>query len=522
MKLVNLRDRDLQKMVKIINKTLRGGILIVFSFLAGCTLGPDYKEPPVVVSDKFKEAAPGWKVATPCDEFDRGDWWHIYNDPELSCLLEKVDVSNQNIKVAEAQYRHACAILREARAAYFPTVLGNASAIRQQNSFGSFSTSGNGINGNPSTSTTTINTDSSNLNTVYAVSLTANWEPDLWGTVRRTVEANSALAQMSQAQLAAVRLSMQTTLVQSYYQLRNVDSDQKLLDETVRDYRKALELTKNRYKAGVNYRLDVVQAETQLSSAEAQAIDNRINRALFEHAIAVLVGEPPACFCLAPKPLKKDVPHIPVQIPSELLERRPDIAAAERLVAASNAQIGVAIAAFYPTITLSGTFGYSSAGLSKLFTQPSKFWSLGVNLAETIFDGGLRLAVLEAANATYDQNVASYRQTVLTAFQAVEDSLATLHILDKELVKQKELVNNAEKVLSITMNQYKAGTQQYTNVVLAQISLFTARKTYIDMRGRQMVASAALVSALGGGWDRVTLEKTKKCCPSLNLNFNSA
>ncbi len=491
---------------------MRMWITLLCLFLYGCTMGPNYVEPPCVdIPEEFKEAAPGWKVATPCDDCDRGDWWKIYHDPELSCLLEKIDVSNQNIKVAEAQYRQACAILKEARAAYFPTVTANASAIRQKNSFGSFTS--NATTTTSSTSTvTTLGTDTSNLNTVYTAALSATWEPDLWGTVRRTVEANSYLTQMSQAQLAAVRLSMQTTLVQTYYQLRNVDSDQQLLDNTVVDYRKTLELTKNRYKAGVSFSLDVAQAETQLNTAEAQAIDNRINRAIYEHAIAVLVGVPPSCFALAPKPLRQDVPNIPSEIPCELLERRPDIAAAERLVAASNAQIGVAIAAFYPSLTLSGTYGYSSSGLGNLISEPTKFWSLGVNLAETIFDGGLRLAVLEATNATYDQNVASYRQTVLAAFQGVEDNLSTLHYLKDELVKQKELVGTAEKVLRITMNQYKAGTQQYTNVVLAQISLFTARKTYIDLKGRQMVASAALVSALGGGWDREALKMTLKCC----------
>lgn len=478
------------------------GLFSLILNLYGCTMGPNYTGAPCIdIPDKYKEAAPGWKVASPCDDCDKGDWWKIYKDPELTCLLERIDVSNQNLKKAEAQYRQAIAILKEARAAYFPTVVGNASALRQQNSFGSFT---NGT-GSTTSSVTTLGTDSSNLNTNYSVSLTANWEPDLWGTVRRTVEANAALAQMSQAQLEAVRLSMQTTLVQTYFELRYVDSNQRLLEKTVQDYKKALELTKNRYKSGVSYSLDVVQAETQLSSAEAQAIDNRINRALYEHAIAVLVGEPPSCFCLAEKPLREDMPKIPAEIPCELLERRPDIAAAERLVAASNAQIGVAIAAFYPTMTLTGTFGHTSSGLGNLFSEPTKFWSLGVNLAETIFDGGLRLAVLEATNAVYDQNVASYRQTVLTAFQAVEDNLSTLSFLKKEIVKQRELVNNAERVLNITTNQYKAGTQQYTNVVLAQISLFTARKNYNDIRGRQMVASAALVSALGGGWDKACL-----------------
>lgn len=499
-------------MTNKMNIKLSHTFFLCFILLSGCTMGPNYKEPCVLIPDKFKEAAPGWKVSNPCDDCDRGDWWSIYNEPELSCLLEQVDISNENIKLAEAQYRQACAILKEARAAYFPTVTGNMSALRQQNSIGAFTntTTASGL----SSTTVGTATDTRNLNTNYAISLTANWEPDLWGTVRRTVESNTALAQMSQAQLAAVRLSMQTTLVQSYFQLRNVDSDQKLLNDTVIDYRKALELTKNRYNKGVSSRLDVLQAETQLNTAEALAIEIGINRAQFEHAIAVLVGVPPSCFSLPAKPLKKEVPVVPLQIPSALLERRPDIAAAERLVTSSNAQIGVAIAAFFPTLTLTGTGGYTSNGIGNLLTEPSKFWSVGANLAETIFDGGLRLAVLEATNAVYDQNVASYRQTVLTAFQTVEDDLATQRLLRKELVKQRELVNNAEKVLTFTLNQYKAGLLQYTNVVLAQISLYTARKTYIDLRGRALVSSAALIKDLGGGWDKCELRKTLNCCPS--------
>lgn len=481
--------------------------MVIFTLtLTACTKGPNYVEPAAPVPEKFKEAAPGWKVAHPRDDCDRGDWWDIYQDSELSCLLERVDVSNQNIRVAAAQYRQACSLLSQARAAYFPTMTGNMSALRQKNSFGGFTTGSGGTSVTTTATTiTTLGTDTSNLNTNYTPGITASWVPDLWGTVRRTVEANKASAQVSKAQLAAVRLSMQTTLVQTYFELRYVDANQKMLDDTVRDYRIALALTKNRYKAGVSYSLDVAQAETQLSTAEAQAIENRVNRALYEHAIAVLIGEAPACFSLIPRSWNVKLPLIPSQIPCELLERRPDIAAAERQVAASNAQIGVAIAAFYPNLTLTGSYGYSSPGLGNLISVPTKYWSLGFNLAETLFDGGLRLAALESANANYDQTVASYRQTVLTAFQGVEDNLSTLRILKKELIKQQEVMTNAEKVLNISMNQYKAGTQQYSVVVQAQISLFAARKTYIDLRSRLMVTSAALISALGGGWDKAQI-----------------
>ncbi|WP_341313816.1 efflux transporter outer membrane subunit [Paraburkholderia sp. IMGN_8] len=451
--------------------------------LAGCAVGPDYKRPAAQIPASYKEAAPGWKVAQPADQQDRGNWWTIYEDPQLNTLEDKLNASNQTVAQFAAAYRQARALVGEARAAYFPTVGASAGATRSGN--GSSSTS----------------SSSSRVSNSFNAQLVASWEPDLWGSVSRSVNAQKAGQQGAAADLANARLSAQATLAQTYFSLRTLDSTQKLLDETVAAYQLSLQLTQNKYAAGVAARSDVIQAQTQLQSAQAAAIDNGVQRAQDEHAIAVLVGEPASTFSIPPTPLTATPPVVPAQMPSALLERRPDIASAERKAAAANEQIGVAIAAFFPTLTLSATGGFQSSVFSQLLTVPSRFWTLGPQLAATIFDAGLRQAKTEAARATYDQDVAAYRQTVLAAFQDVEDNLASQRILAQEIVVQQQAVESARQAVAIVTNEYKAGTVGYVNVLTAQTTAFTAEQKLENIAGQRMVSSVGLVKALGGGWD---------------------
>ena len=454
--------------------------------LAGCAVGPDYKRPTTEIPASYKEAAPGWKVAQPADQHDRGDWWTIYNDTELNALEDKLNTSNQTVAQYAAAYRQARALVGEARAAYFPVISGSAGLTR----------SGTGSSG-----ASTISGTRSGVSNSYNLQLDASWEPDLWGKVSRTVSAQEASQQGAAATLANARLSAQGTLAQTYFSLRSLDAMQKLLDDTVVAYEKSLKLTQNQYAQGVAARSDVIQAQAQLQSAQAAAIDNGIARAQDEHAIAVLVGEPPSTFSIAPSPLTATPPAVPAQMPSALLERRPDIAAAERAAKAANEQIGVAIAAFFPSLTLSASGGFESSVLSQLLTAPARFWTLGPQLAGTIFDGGLREAQTNAARAAYDQDVAVYRQTVLAAFQDVEDNLASQRILEQEIVVQQQAVESASQALDIVTNQYKSGTVGYLNVLAAQTTAFTAEQKLASLAGERMVSSVGLVKALGGGWD---------------------
>jgi NodT family efflux transporter outer membrane factor (OMF) lipoprotein len=454
---------------------------ILFSMLlCACNSGPNYKPPAVEVPEHYKEAPKGWKVAQPKDDCDRGNWWVVFGDPILNSLEDELQISNQNIKLAIAQYSQATALVKGGRAAYFPTIGAAGSAIR----------------GKPSTPSVL----STKPSTHYLAQLSAGWEPDLFGTVRRTVEANSAAASASKAQLGLVRLSMQANLAQYYFQLRTTDLDQRLLNDTVKSYQEALKLTRVRYQEGIISELDILQAETQLKTAEAQAEDNLIWRSQLEHAIAVLIGKPPSCFALAKAigPLKP--PSVPMELPCDLLERRPDIAQTERLVKQANANVGVAVAAFFPTLTFSSAGGYDNTILRRLFTTPPSFWSLGSQLAGTIFDGGLRSATKNAAWAIYHQTVATYRQTVLTAFQEVEDNLVALKRLSKEIALQQQVVRHASKALDITLKQYKVGTVSYTDVIIAQNTLYSAKRNETDTRGRQMLSTVLLIKALGGGW----------------------
>jgi NodT family efflux transporter outer membrane factor (OMF) lipoprotein len=458
--------------------------------LTGCSVGPNYVRPVAEAPPAYKEAQ-GWKVAEPKDQQPRGNWWEVFNDPQLSSLLTQVEISNQTLKAAEARVREARALTQAARAAFFPVVTANASASRSGRGTGAASGGSSGVQGN----------SGGGVGNSYNLALDVNWEVDLWGRIRRTVEASEATAQASAADLEAAKLSAQATLAEDYFLLRVQDAQIRLLNDTVAAYEKSLQLTRNQYAVGVVGRVDVAQAETQLSSTRAQAIDAAIQRAQLEHAIAVLVGKPPAEFSVAVADVPAGFPDIPAGIPSELLERRPDIAAAERRAAAANAQIGVAEAAFFPSLTLSATGGFQSSLLSHLISLPSRYWSIGTALAQTIFDAGLRRAQTAQAIATYDENVANYRQTVLAGFQEVEDNLAALRILEQEAVVQDDAVRSARESVTITLNQYRAGTANYLAVVVVQATALANERAALAILGRRLDASVALIKALGGGWN---------------------
>jgi NodT family efflux transporter outer membrane factor (OMF) lipoprotein len=465
--------------------------------LAGCAVGPDYHRPSAPSAASYKETPAGWKVAQPADQTDRGNWWSVYDDARLSALMDQLDKSNQTIAQYAAAYRQARALVAEARAAYFPTLSLSASASRSGQRF---SSRGNSL-GSAGVGT------SSGIGNAFSVALDASWEPDLWGKVSRTVAAQKAGQEGAAADFANARLSAQATLAQTYFQLRALDAMQKLLDDTVSAYAQALKLTQNQYAQGVVARSDVIQAQTQLQSAQAAAIDNGVARAQDEHAIAVLVGQTASTFSIPSIPLDAEPPSVPVGVPSELLERRPDIAAAERRTAAANEQIGVAIAAYFPSLTLSAQGGYQNSVLSNLFTLPSRFWSVGPTLAATLFDAGLRHAQTEAARAAYDQQAAVYRQTVLGAFQEVEDDLASQRILAQEVVVQRQAVDSAKQALAIVTNEYKAGTVAYVNVLTAQTTAFSAEQKLANLAGQRMVSSVGLVKALGGGWNAAQIDR---------------
>ena len=450
-------------------------------FLSSCMVGPEYVRPTVEAPVAYKESD-GWKVAQPQDTVIRGTWWEIFNEPQLNALEAQIDISNQNVIAAEAQFRQARALVREARAGYFPTV-----------------TVGPGVTQSRPPSLTA--TTSARTTTNYSLPLDVAWEVDVWGRIRRTVEANQASAQVSAADLEAVRLSVQAALAQAYFQLRTYDAQQDLLERTVAAYRKSVELTKNRYAAGVASQGEVDQAEAQLKTTQAQLIDVGVQRAQTEHAIALLLGKAPLDFALPDTPLVTPPPSIPVGVPSELLERRPDIAAAERSMAAANAQIGITEAAFFPTLTLSASGGFESTSITQWLTWPMRFWSVGAGISQTVYDGGLRRAQVDFARAGYTATVATYRQTVLAAFQAVEDNLAALRILEQEAQVQAEAVAAAQRSEAVTTNQYKAGIVTYLNVITTQTIALTNEINAVQILGRRMTAAVLLVEALGGGWN---------------------
>jgi NodT family efflux transporter outer membrane factor (OMF) lipoprotein len=454
--------------------------------LAACKAGPDYVKPDVRLPAGYKEtAADGgvWKVAEPADHAERGKWWTVYGDPLLNALEDVATSSNEDLKVAESQYRQARAFAQAARGAYLPTVTAGASVTR-------FRESRNAHNAPADTGPATE----------YRLPLDVSWELDIWGRVRRSVESAQASAQASAAQFAAVRLSIQTELAIDYFLLRGIDAEKQVLDRTLVAYRKAHELTLNRREGGIASDADVAQAETQLRTAQAQAVNLGVQRAQLEHAIAVLLGKAPADFSIPETALDAAPPAIPLALPSELLERRPDIAAAERQVASANAQIGVAKAAFYPSLSLGAGFGFESAKASNWFDWPSRFWSVGPAAAMTLFDAGRRQALSDQAIAAYDGTVAAYRQTVLAAFQDVEDNLAELRILAEEARITDEAVKASQRSVSQTMNRYNAGASSYLEVVVAQTFALTNERAAADVARRRMMASARLVKAAGGGW----------------------
>ena len=459
--------------------------ILVFACLtlAGCAVGPDYHRPEAPVPATYKELE-GWHTAQPRDALPRGSWWTVFGDSELDALMKRVDISNQNIRAAEARVRQARAVADQARASLFPNVNATGSVTRSK---------APSLSNQPNFATGAVNN--------YNVGLTVPaWEVDLWGHIRRNIESQEASWQASAADLEGARLSARATLAQDYFALRVADTTRRLLEETVQAYQRSLELTQNRYKAGVVARVDVVQAEVQLKSAQAQLIDVGVNRAQLEHAIAMLVGEPPANFALAPADLTLKVPDVPVALATELLERRPDIAAAERAMAAANAQIGVAKSAYFPTLTLTASTGFRAQTLANLFSAPSRFWSLGAAAAEGLFDAGARRAASEQAAAAYDAQVATYRQTVLASFQDVEDNLAALRILEQEAALQEDVVQSARHALDLTINQYQQGVVSYLNVITAQTTAYNNQSAAVNVLGRRLTAAVGLIRALGGGW----------------------
>jgi NodT family efflux transporter outer membrane factor (OMF) lipoprotein len=468
-------------------------IPILLAILSACTVGPDYVRPKAETPPAYKELE-GWKKAEPSDHIPRGSWWTIFNDPELNSFEEQVDISNQNLAVAEAQYRGALALVQVARAAYFPTVSAGPGVSRSRTS----ADTGGGFQGRSFTLSD------------LTMSGQLTWEIDLWGKIRRQVESSKASAQGSAADIEGVRLSAHAQLAQDYFQLRALDSQKQILETTVAAYQKFLDLTKNRYATGVAAQSDVQTAQVQLDTAKAQLIGVGVQRAQFEHAIAMLMGKPPSDLTIPAKPLDLRPPEIPVGIPSELLERRPDIAAVERQAAAANAQIGVATAAFYPTLTLNASGGFEASDLAKWFAWPSRVWTLGpASLTETIFEGGLRRAQLEQAKANYDASAATYRQTVLAGFQQVEDQLAALWILEQQAQAQDIAVNSARKNVEITVNRYKAGTASPLDVITTEAIALTNELNAAVILGSRMTAAVLLVQATGGGWSTGDLPSDK-------------
>ena len=479
-----------------------GTCLAGMLLLSGCTVGPNYKRPAAEVPPAYKEVG-DWKPAQPNDQNLGTNWWEIFQDPQLNALEAQVNVSNQNLKAAEAQYTQARAILRYSRADYFPTITTNPSANR-------IKTSSNRSPRSPVFNGITYSD--------IAIPFELSYQVDVWGRVRRTVESYRDQAQASAADLATVNLSMHTQLALFYFQARLLDAEEQLLNSTVTQYEQALELIESRFEGGIDSELQVQQARTQLETTRAQAIDVGVARAQYEHAVAVLMGKPPASFNLAPLPLTMPPPPIPAGLPSELLERRSDIAAAERRMAAANAQIGVAKAAYYPLVNLAAIGGFESGFPSTLISGPSVIWSAGPSAVFTLFDVGRRRAASDEAIAFYDQSVANYRQTVLTGFQQVEDNVAALRILEHEAQVQDKAVIAAQKYLELAWTRYKGGVTSYLEVTTAQSAALSDELTAVNILGRRMVDAVTLVQALGGGWDRSALPARPECCGKLTTN----
>lgn len=451
--------------------------------ISACSVGPDYVRPALETPAAYKETEAA-KSSQSLEDVVSRNWWEIFADPELNSLEQQVEISNQNVAQAEAQFRQARALVQAARAAYFPTV-----------------TVGVGISRTATSATSGASTSRNNQTfTQHSLPVDVSWELDVWGRIRRTVESSEATAQASAADLEAATLSARAELAQDYFQLRSLDGQKQLLDNTAVAFEKSLELTNNRYRSGIASRGDVLQAETQLKTTQAQAIDVGVQRAQLEHAIALLIGKAPADLTIAETPLATQAPTIPTGVPAELLKRRPDVASAERTVASANAQIGVAEAAYYPTVSIDTLGGFESSSASKWLSAMGRFWSAGLSASETVFDGGSRRAQVDQARAVYDADVAAYHQSVLAGFQEVEDNLAAQRILASEAQTQDEAVQAAQQSLAVTTNQYQAGIVSYLNVVVAQTIALTNERTAVDILGRRLNASVLLIKALGGGW----------------------
>jgi len=468
--------------------------------ITACSVGPDYTQPsaPVPAPGGYKELG-NWEVAQPKDDAIRGKWWEIYHDPQLNALEDQVNISNQNVAQAEAQFREAAAEVKVARAAFFPTVTANP-AFNESQASQSLTGGGTSGAGGGSASASRQHVGASTVS-LYDLPVEATYMVDVWGAVRRSVEASTATAQASFANLENARLSYQATLAQDYFSMHGQDAEAALLQTTVKSYEDYLTLTKNRYNSGIASQGDVALAQTQLDTTKAQLIDLGVQRAMFEHAIAVLIGKPPTNFGLKTVSLTGVPPHIPIGVPSTLLERRPDIAEAERQVASANASIGVQVAGYYPQLTLSASTGMEAIELSQLFSGPSFLWSVGPTVAQTIFDAGATHGRVQEAQANYDSTVGNYRQTVLTAFQQVEDDLSGLRILEQEAAAEDTAVKAAQQSLEISSNQYQAGTVDYLTVITAQATALSDEVTAVSIRTRRMTTSVLLVEALGGGWN---------------------
>ena len=441
--------------------------------LVGCAVGPDYQRPGAIVSAEYKEIK-GWKLATPRDDLAKGEWWGVFHDPELSALEAQVAISNQTLKADEANYRQALAMIAEARAGLYPTVNFDPSLTRQK--------------------------VAREISYTLDAEISGSWTLDVWGKVRRAVEQQGAAAQVSDADLANAALSAQSSLATAYVQLRQAEALDDLLSDTVKEYQRSLQISQNQYNAGTAAKSDVITAQAQLLAAQAQQIAAGVTRAQYEHAIAVLIGRPPAELTIPRGKLAAGIPNVPARVPSALLERRPDIAAAERTMQEENAAIGVATAGYYPSFTLSGAFGYVGDPFIKQIAGANPVWSYGLSLAQPLFNGGLTDAQVEAAKATYESSVATYRQTALTAFQQVEDQLAAIPILTRELSVQTEAVKAAKQAVQIALNEYSAGTQNFTTVVTAEATELTDEESALNTRTQRLTDVVDLIVALGGGW----------------------
>jgi NodT family efflux transporter outer membrane factor (OMF) lipoprotein len=472
-----------------VNRLVARLALCAATLLAGCAVGPDFKRPEVAVPAAFKENA-GWKTAEPGDGLSRGPWWEMFNDPLLNQLEARLGTSNETILQAAANYEEAMQIARSDRTSYLPTVSVAGSADRSRQ------TDASSVTGHGTT------------NSLYTAQLQASWEPDFWGKIRRTVEADVAGAQASAADLASARLSSQGALAQDYVGLRASDDKIRLLEDAVTAYRRTVKITQNKYSVGVSARSDIITAQTQLDSARAQLIDAGVQRAQLEHAIAVLVGSAPADFSIARRAdLGLTIPAVPAQLASSLLERRPDIAAAERQAAEANARIGIQTAAYFPDFSVTGAAGYEGSPIDKLITAPFKFWTLGAQASDALLDWGQRHDLVLSAKAAYEASAANYRQTVLTALQQVEDNLAGLRILKEEATVEDIAVSEAAQAAQIAINEYDAGTVDFTTVASAQVTELNNREAALAIHQQQLTSSVALIQALGGGWTTADLPK---------------